>query len=387
MAFFKNRLFNYIYAHGALQSFAGYGGEAFAFVYLLKAGIAPPVVLFAIGCLFGSRLIFRSLVLPCAKRFGLRNALVFGILLEASTYPILSQINSADWKLVAYLTLWAISSSFYWTTYHAYVSLIGDNEHRGTQSSAIEFIGMVMSILAPIVSGTLLTYFDPLVAFGVVGFAMACSAIPLLYTPNLQIKPDAVVPEETRRMAVKIMFADGLRAGSFHFTWLIALFITLGSSYVGFGGTLSLAGLVGAMMALFIGKMVDLGGGRRALQIGFAALAVAILARAFGYSLVWTAVLANVVAVVAWPIYGTATNARIYNLARQSPCPLRYHVVAEGGWDLGTAVSSFISATLIYFGFSYFWPLLVALIGCGIGYWILTGSFSTVQTADAPQIN
>jgi MFS transporter, DHA1 family, inner membrane transport protein len=90
--------------------------------------------------------------------------------------------------------------------------------------------------------------------------------------------------------------------------------------------------------------------------------------------------------VVAWPIYVTATNARVYNLARQSPCPLRYHVVAEGGWDLGTAISSFISAALIYYGFSYFWPLLVALIGCGIGYWILTGSFNSAQAADMPTI-
>lgn len=375
MGFFKNRTFNYIYAHGALQSFAGYGGEAFAFVYLLKAGITAPIVLLSIACLFGSRLIFRNAVLPVAKRFGLRNSLVFGVLLEASTYPILSQVNSADWKLVAYLTLWAISSSFYWTTYHAYVSLIGDNEHRGTQSSGVEFIGMLMGIVAPIVTGTLLTYFNPIVAFGVVGLAMAGSAFPLLFTPNLQIKQVATVPRETRIKAFKIMFADGLRAGSFHFTWLIALFITLGSSYAGFGGALSLAGFAGALIGLLTGKMVDQGNGKRALQIAFFALTLAVLARAFGYSMVWSAVLANALAVMVWPIYATATNARIYNLAKQSVCPLRYHVVAEGGWDLGTAVSCSISALLIYLGFGYFWPLAVALIGCILGYWVLTSTF------------
>ena len=377
MGFFKNRSFNYIYAHGALQSFAMYGGEAFAFVYLLKAGISAPIVLLSIGCLFGSRLIFRNAVLPVAKRFGLRNALVFGIVLEASTYPILSQVNSVDWKLVAYLTLWAISSSFYWTTYHSYVALIGDIEHRGTQSSGVEFVGMLTSIVAPIITGTLLTYFSPIIAFSVVGIAMACSAIPLLFTPNLKIKQDVFVPRETRKLAVMILFADGLRAGSFHFTWLIALFITLGSSYAGFGGALSLSGIAGALIGLFTGKMVDLGNGKRALQFAFLALAIAILARAFGYSIVWSAVLANAVALMVWPIYATSTNAQIYNLARQSPCPLRYHVVAEGGWDLGTAVSCLISAVLIYFGYSYFWPLLVALIGCVMGYWILANTFNT----------
>ncbi|MDE2446861.1 MAG: hypothetical protein KGO94_11820 [Alphaproteobacteria bacterium] len=372
MGFFQNRAFNFMYVHGALQSFANYGGEAFAFVYLLKAGIPTPIVLLAVGMLFGSRVFFRLAVLPFALRFGLRNALIFGILLEASTYPILSQITRVDGLLLIYLATWALSSSFYWTCYHAYVTLIGDSEHRGKQASAIEFVGMVMGIFAPLTTGALLTYFSPLIAFGVVGLAMAGSAIPVLFMPEVEVEKHASVDAQTRRKAWVIMFADGLRAGSFHFTWLIALFITLGNSFAGFGGTLSLAGFIGALIGLFTGKMVDVGQGQRALQLGFLALTVAILARALGYPLVFTAVLANAVAVMMWPVYATATNARIYNLARQSACPLRYHVVAEGGWDLGTALSCSVSALLIYMGFSFFGPLIFALFGCGLGYYVLS---------------
>ena len=134
-------------------------------------------------------------------------------------------------------------------------------------------------------------------------------------------------------------------------------------------------------MGLMTGKLVDLGTGRRALQIGFMVLSIAILARAFGYAAVWSAVAANIIAVIIWPIYATATNSRIYDLARQSPCPLRYHIVAEGGWDLGTAMGCLVSAVLIYFGFSYFVPLLFALFGCALGYWVLTGTFDTAQMA------
>ena len=128
MAIFRNRQFNLIYIHAALQAFAMHGGEAFAFVYLLKAGIPVHVVLFCIGALFASRLMFRKFVLPAAKRFGLRNALIFGILLEALTYPLLSQVGEVGPLLVAYLAIWAISSSFYWTTYHAFVVMVGDDE-------------------------------------------------------------------------------------------------------------------------------------------------------------------------------------------------------------------------------------------------------------------
>ena len=92
-------------------------------------------MLLSIGALFGSRLFFRMAVLPVAKRIGLRNALVIGVILEGLTYPLLSQITGTGPLLIAYLAVWAASSSLYWTTYHAYVVLIGDGQHRGRRSA------------------------------------------------------------------------------------------------------------------------------------------------------------------------------------------------------------------------------------------------------------
>jgi MFS transporter, DHA1 family, inner membrane transport protein len=376
MGFFKNKTFNLIYGHSALQAVAMHGGEAFAFVYLLKAGISVPVVLGCIGAMFASRLIFRNAVLPVAKRIGLRNALILGIVVEGLTYPLLSQITDVGPLLVAYLTLWAISSSFYWTNYHAYVALIGDSEHSGSQVGGIEFIGMMIGIVAPLASGLLLTFMGPFIAFSIIGLCMAASAIPIAFGPNIQIAADATLPREAKFSAVKAMFADGIRSGSFHFTWLIALFITLNSSYASYGGALAFAGIVGALMGLFVGRSIDVGNGKRALQFGIGLLSIAVLARAFGYSAVWSAVLANAAAAIAWPPYATALNSRIYNMSRQSPCPLRFHIVAEGGWDAGTAVGCFVSAAAIYLGFSFFWPLLLGLGGCALAYVVLAPMYA-----------
>ena len=371
MGFFKNKTFNLIYGHSALQAIAMHGGEAFAFVYLLKAGISVPIVLLCIGGMFASRLVFRNAVLPVAKRIGLRQALVLGIVVEALTYPILSQVTEVGPLLVAYLTLWAISSSFYWTNYHAYVALIGNSEHSGSQVSGIEFIGLIIGIIAPLASGLMLTFFSPLVAFSIVGLCMGASAIPIAFGPNIMIASEASVPREARLPALKAMFADGIRSGSFHFTWLIALFITLKSSYASYGGALAFAGIVGAVMGLFVGRSIDLGKGKRALQFGIGLLSIAVLCRAVGYNAVWSAVLANAAAAVAWPPYATAFNSRMYNMSRQSPCPLRYHILAEGGWDAGTATGCFVSAAAIYFGFSFFWPLMLGLAGCVLAYVVL----------------
>lgn len=375
MSYFANRGFNLVYVHAALQAFASYGGEAFAFVYLLNEGIPAPVVLLAIGAMFGSRILFRRLVLPLVRRVGLRRALVVAILAEAATYPILSQITGTGWLLFGYLALWAFSSSLYWTTYHSYVALMGDTHARGKQTSAIELIGMGMGILAPAVTGLLLTTFSPEVAFGTVAAAMALSAVPVLMGPDLAVADQAEMPREARIAARTILFADGLRSGSFHFTWLIALFLTLGSSYAAFGGAMALSGLAGAVGGLVLGRAIDLGRGLGAVQIGFAALTVAAVARLFGWPIPVLAVAANAAAALAWPLYATAFNARVYNLARQSPCPLRFHIVAEGGWDLGTCLSCLAGATLLYMGFDFHLPLAIGVLGCGLGYLTIARTF------------
>jgi hypothetical protein len=258
---------------------------------------------------------------------------------------------------------------------------MGDNHARGKQTSAVEVIGMGMGIVAPAVTGLLLTAFSPIVAFGTVALAMALSTVPVLLGPELAVAEKAEMPTEARRAARAILFADGLRSGSFHFTWLIALFITLGSSYAAFGGAMALSGLAGAVGGLLLGRAIDLGRGLGAVQIGFAALTVAAVARMFGWPVPLLAVAANAAAALAWPLYATAFNARVYNLARQSPCPLRFHIVAEGGWDLGTCLSCLAAAALLHMGFDYHLPLAIGVLACGLGYLTIARTFRPVPVA------
>lgn len=379
MGYFANRNFNLVYVHAGLQAFAAYGGEAFAFVYLLKAGIPAPLVLLAIAAMFGSRMLFRQLVLPMVRRVGLRRALIVAVLLEAATYPILSMVTGTGWLLGAYLMLWAFSSSLYWTTYHAYVALMGDNHARGKQTSAVETVGILMGIVAPAVTGLLLTVFPPLVAFGLVGAAMALSAVPVMLGPDPAVAAEAEMPVAVKREARLILFADGMRGGAFHFTWLIALFLTLGSNYAAYGGAMALSGLAGAVGALVLGRAIDLGKGLGAARIGFAALGAAAVARMLGWPVPGLAVAANAAAALAWPLFATAFNARVYTLARQSPCPLRFHIVAEGGWDLGIGLACLAVAALLQAGFDFTLPLAIGVVACGLGYWTIARSFAPAR--------
>jgi MFS transporter, DHA1 family, inner membrane transport protein len=381
MVTFKNRQFNLVYIHAGLQALVMHGGEAFVFVYLLKAGLSPAVVLLCIAAMFASRMFFRRGVMPVVLRFGLRKTLITSVIVEGATYLLLPLISDVGPLLVLYLALWAVSSSFYWTTYHAYVAQIGNSEHRGTQVSTMEFIGTLMGIGAPIVMGFLLTWFSSWVGFAFIAVAMFLAALPFVFGPEIPVLREAEVPLSSRRLARLLLFTDGLRSAGLHFIWLIVLFLTLGSNYVAFGGALAFAGATGAVMGLFVGRWFDLGKGLQAVRIGYAAMAASAVAKCFGFTLPWTAVVANAMTTAAWPSYATGFNSQIYNLARQSPCALRFHVVAEGGWDLGMAVGCGFAALLIYSGQGFFWALSVGLVGCVLGYVVLVPTLAKANTA------
>jgi MFS transporter, DHA1 family, inner membrane transport protein len=371
MGMFKNKSFNLVYIHAALQALVMSGGEGFAFVYLLKAGISTSVVLVCIAAMFASRLLFRMAVVPVVLRFGLRNTLIVSVIIEGASYLILPMVSGVGALLYLYLALWAASSSFYWTTYHTYVAQLGNNESRGAQVSAMEFFGMIAGIAGPLLMAFLLTWFNPWVGFGLIAFAMMMAAVPFMFGPDFDVAKTAVLPKTTTSPARLLMITDGIRSAATHFVWLIALFITLSSSYAAFGGALALAGLTGAVMGLFVGKWIDIGKGAHAARVGYGAMVLSSVVKCFGFQIPWVAVSANALYSAAWPSYATSLNAQVYNQARRSNCPLRFHVVAEGGWDIGMTIGCGLAAVMVYYGFGFFWPLALGIAGCGLGYIVL----------------
>jgi hypothetical protein len=103
-------------------------------------------------------------------------------------------------------------------------------------------------------------------------------------------------------------------------------------------------------------------------------MAVMVVGKAFGAASALGAVAANAFAALAGPLYISAVNSRIYNAAQQSPCTLRFHVYAEGAWDIGAAAGCLVAAFLAAQGFGFFWPIMLGLVGCILGYATLQAS-------------
>ena len=138
MSFFGNGAINRVNLHATLQALAQGMGGVFVFVYLLKAGVAAPLVLIAVAAMTAGRFILRPAVLMVARRRGLRTTLVLGTALEAAIFPLLTAVHGFGAILVLAIAVGALGSVFYWTSLHAYFASLGDAEHRGRQVGARE---------------------------------------------------------------------------------------------------------------------------------------------------------------------------------------------------------------------------------------------------------
>jgi MFS family permease len=368
MRFFDNSDINRTYVQSALATTAAYIGEVFVFAYLLKAGFSVVVVFCAMAGWAASRLVLRQLLLPAVLKFGLRNCLIFGTLVDAVAFLVVSQIHAPGLMLIGYILCSALGNSFYYGCYHTVVTMIGDAEKRGAQVSFKESISALLSVIGPLLGAYLLVNFGPFVAFVFAAGLLVLSIIPLFGIRDLPIKTQAIVAPAAKRQVWNFYFADGVRSAANYYVWSIALFEVLGENFTAFGAVLAAAAGVGAVMSLGVGKLIDVGQKDRANKIAFAVMVATTLLKAVGYQAIWPAIFASAVSAIAMPIYASVTMARAYDLSHQSACPLRFQIIGEGAWDVGVIVGCGLAALMAWLGLGFFWPIILGVVGCWLVY-------------------
>jgi hypothetical protein len=170
--------------------------------------------------------------------------------------------------------------------------------------------------------------------------------------------------------------ADGWFASGYFFVWQIALFVSLGESFSAFGGATALSALAGAVSGLFLGRLIDAGHGTRAAWIALAVLVITTVLRAMSYGNAPFAIIANACGALVTCLYVPALGTAIYNQAKRSPCALRFHIAAEGGWDLGGAGAGLIAAGLLAAGAPIGACILLSLLGALASFLLLRRYFA-----------
>ncbi len=350
MAFLRNDAINRVNLHTGIQAFAQGAGGIFFLVFLLRAGIAVPLVLLTMATVVTGRFILRPAILPLAKRFGIKPLLITGTLVLALQYPVLSVVDGIGPTLLVLIVVVAIGDVFYWPSYHAYFAALGDMEDRGQQVGAREALAAVVGVGAPLVGAWALVTVGPGPTFAAAGIVQALAVAPLIGVPNVAVKQAAPGTLKAARLTVTLLAIDGWFASGWFFVWQIALFVSLGGNIPAYGGAMALAGLFGAAGSLILGRTIDLGHGRRAVTIGYGIAVVIVLLRAVSLGSPWLAVTANALGALAMPLFVPGIGAAMYNMAKLSPCALRFNMASEGGWDVGCFFGCLAAAAFYHYG-------------------------------------
>ena len=363
MSFFRSRTVNLLNLHYAIHSIALSGGASFFAVYLLKAGVSLSGVLVSLALILAGRFVVRPIIVPIAVKTSMRALVIAGTVLTALQYPLLAEVHGLGPALVALCIVAALGDTLYWSTYHAYFAALGNHEHRGSEVGAREAVAALVGIVSPLLTGWSLIAFGPLVAFGATSALLLLAAVPLFFTPEVRVAAHAPGAFRAAIPGMKIFFADGWIAAGYYFLWQIVLFLSLGESFMAFGGALALAALVGAVAGLFLGRLIDAGGGERAVVYAIGTLIVTTLLRAAAPGHAALAVVANALGALVVCLYIPTVMTAVYNQAKRSPCTLRFHVATEGAWDVGGAAGLLLSAALAAWGVPLSVALLLPLVG------------------------
>jgi DHA1 family inner membrane transport protein len=386
MAYLKNSAVNLLNVHYGLHALALWGAGAFFIVFLLKAGVPTPVVFAAIALSLAHRFLLRPLILVLAPRWGLRAIVILGTIFSALQYPIIAEVHGVDVMLLAFCVISAIGEVFYWTGYHAYFAVLGDLHHRGHQIGAREAIAALAGIVGPLLGGWALVALGPRIAFGAAAVVALLSAMPLLGTPDAPVARSVKGAFRAALTGVLLFAADGWIVSGYYFAWQIALFISLGESFSVFGAALALASVVGAVSGLILGKHIDAGHGGRAVWLAAGSLAAVTLLRAFSTTMPVLAVTANALGSLAGCLYVPTLLTAVYNLAKRSPCPLRFHVATEGGWDIGGGAGCLVIALLSAAGAPLSVGILLSLLGTAAWLVLLRRYYAVHENLSEPAI-
>jgi MFS family permease len=362
VAYFGNDAINRVNLHSGIQAFAQGAGGVFFLVFLLKAGVSIPLTLAAQAAIVAGRFLIRPALLPLARRWGLKRMLLIGTAALAAQYLVLAEVHGAGAMLMVLCAVASGAEVFYWLSFNATFSTLGDAEHRGHQVSAREALVAISGIAAPLVGAFTLVTFGPRAAFALVASIQLLATLPLLRLPNIPIRARTEGALRAARPGIVFSALDGWFDTFFLLLWQIGLFVTLGESFARYGGAMAFAGLVGAGCGLVLGRHVDAGHARRAVLIAYGVLASVVLLRAASLGSPELATIANALGTLAMILISPVIGV-ISNLAKASPCPFRFHMGTEAGWDAGCFAACLISAALIAMGIPLAFVILLALPG------------------------
>jgi hypothetical protein len=381
---FANRDLNRLAVHSALQQLAWGLLSAFSAVFLLRQGLSATAVFLCLGAIIALRFAIRPAVLLSVRAIGLRATLIVGTFLYAVQSPLLAPVHGLDLALLVYCVAAAAAQAFYWTCYHAMFAAIGSADDRGSQVGWRQLLVTIAGAAGPALGGIMLTIAGPWAAFGAAGLVECAAIVPLIGVASPQI----AIPAPPGGLAlykrgILLLASDGWMFNTSAWAWNLIMFESLSGRYDAFGGSLAVLALAGAASGFVLGRFIDRGHVRRATWINAATLAGTLIAKAVCGSDTIAVLIVAFATTALGGLYVPSLMTAIYNEAKASPCPFRFHFAAEVGWDIGGAAGCLAAAALCAFGSSLQAVVVLALPMVAFQAFVLQDSYLSRKSAPA----
>lgn len=380
-SFFKNKIVNLLNIHSGLHRFSDNIFNVFGAVYLLQLGLSYPLVALAwIGsCVI--RFLVRPISIILSQKAGLKKALIFGIFVNGGIFFALSKVTGLNGWLFFYMSYLALCDIFYWLPYHSYYAVAGDHADRGKQVGVLFGLITLLSMVAPLVGGILITHFgfSTLCVFATA--IMLISSVPIFFLPVLSAGETMTFKSAYKsidKRGLILQLGDGFMA-MHTFVWTIALFYLVGN-YVTFGILTAFQLFMTSLMFLVLGYYLDKGKGKWIMFTGVVLIALVIILRAFWVTTIPQIIIIDIIFALAFTFHFSSFGVALYTLAKKTPNTLWFHFFAECGWDIGMATALSVSVILFIFGVPLKLVVLFSLVGVLIVFSVLKKFYFKTET-------
>jgi MFS family permease len=354
---------------------------------LQKFGCDQPTAMLIIGGLYALlALLHMAVTIPCSwivTKVGVKGAFLVSTLLLILFILLVFGATTLE-ELVMGFVIWGLSAGIWWYTYHTFFLEVGDKDKVGRETSIFMLLQIGVSLIVPLVIGSLLTAFSGLM-IGYFLIVVACIALVLtLFIRDFERLPVAKVKEvvsdirnHPRRMCSYVaMGGDSALAG---FVW--PLFLTMI-----FQNTLSLgifAGMVTVVTAIatiWSGKLTDKMQKTKLEHLGGTIIAISWVIRALS-SLTPVLFVTDIIYRIFHSFFVIPMDAYTYELGMQSN-KARVVAMREIGVMFGYLITIFLFMTIVLTRLPIQYVFLFGTI-LGMSTWLLK---SPNRMADDPRL-
>ena len=152
----EGQQFRLLTVHSIMWSLAMSLASGFVGAYLLRLGFSIAATITMYALLLTARFSLRCFMLPIVRRLGMRNAMLLGASIAAFQFLPLIRADEPLW-LVVWVLVVSTGECLYWPICHAANAVSGGRGRRGRQIALRQMANTVISVVAPIVGGMVLT--------------------------------------------------------------------------------------------------------------------------------------------------------------------------------------------------------------------------------------